>query len=117
MLRPYDPGTPTAATRISARRVYRGQSATPVCTTVTAAFAVGRFCANNIANGRPNVAPRPSTTTSRPATGTPWNANNASIPAGVHGNGPGNPNANRPMFTGCIPSTSESGSNTCNARS
>ena len=37
------PGTPAAATTISARWVYRGQSGTPVWTTVTAALAVGRF--------------------------------------------------------------------------
>ena len=45
------PGTPAAATTISARWVYRGQSGTPVCTTVTAAFAVGRFCESSSASG------------------------------------------------------------------
>src|SRR6476659_1648369 len=63
------PGEPAAATTMSARWVYFGQSGTPVCTTVTAAFAVGRFCDSSSASGRPRVAPRPSTHTSCPATG------------------------------------------------
>ena len=42
-----------------ARCVYSGQSGTPVCTTVTAAFAVGRFCESSSASGRPSVMPRP----------------------------------------------------------
>ena len=32
------------------------------------------------------------------------------MPAGVHGTGPGMPSASRPMFIGCMPSTSLSGS-------
>ena len=32
------------------------------------------------------------------------------MPAGVHGTGPGIPSASRPMFSGCIPSLSLSGS-------
>ena len=53
------PGTPAAATTMPARRVYSGQSGTPVCTTVTAALAVGRFCESSSASGRPSVVPRP----------------------------------------------------------
>ena len=52
-----------------ARRSRRG-SATPVCTTVTAAFKPGRFRAINRASGRPIVSPRPTITTCRPLTGT-----------------------------------------------
>ena len=63
------PGTPAAATTMSAACVYRGQSGTPVCTTVTAAFAVGRFCDSSSASGRPIVMPRPRMTTLRPETG------------------------------------------------
>ena len=63
------PGTPAAATTIDARRVYAGQSGTPLCTTVTAALAVGRLSDSSIDSGRPSVNPRPRITTSRPATG------------------------------------------------
>ena len=38
----------------------------PVCTTVTAAFAVGRFCERSSASGRPSVVPRPRMHTSLP---------------------------------------------------
>ena len=41
-----------------------GQSGTPVCTTVTAALAVGRFCDSSSASGRPSVVPRPRMHTS-----------------------------------------------------
>ena len=58
------PGTPAAAMRMSARRVCSAQSATPVCTTVTAALAVGRFCDSRMLSGRPIVTPRPTITTS-----------------------------------------------------
>ena len=49
------PGTPAAATRMSARRVYSAQSGTPVCTTVTAALAVGRFCDSRMLSGPPDA--------------------------------------------------------------
>ncbi len=57
-------GTPTAAITTDARRVYSGQSWTPVCTTVTAALAVSRFCESSSASGRPRVVPRPRMQTS-----------------------------------------------------
>ena len=64
------PGTPAAATTMSARCVYRGQSGTPVCTTVTAAFAVGRFCESSNESGRPSVKPAPEDHDVRPSMGT-----------------------------------------------
>ena len=61
------PGTPTAATTTSARRVRAPMSRTAVCTTVTAALPPGCFRVSRSESGRPSVGPRPTTTTSRPS--------------------------------------------------
>ena len=58
-----------AATRNVRKSKLSGQFGTPVCTTVTAALAVGRFCDSSRASGRPSVVPRPRMQTPLPDTG------------------------------------------------
>ena len=63
------PGTPAAATTMSARRVWSARSRVPVWQMVTVAFSDGGSAAGRAAG--PTVVPRPITTTSAPAIGTP----------------------------------------------
>ena len=108
---------PAAATTTSPSATYSPRFATPVWTTVTAALQPGRFSASSSARGRPIVSPRPMTTTCCPLTGTSYAPSSSTIPAGVHGSGPGAPITRRPRLTGCRPSTSFSGSTAMRVRS
>src|SRR5690606_13274160 len=63
-------GTPAATTTMSARRVWVARSRVPVWHRVTVAFSLRRV--NSSPRGRPTVTPRPITTTSAPASGTPY---------------------------------------------
>jgi hypothetical protein len=111
------PGTPTAATTIAARRVYAAQSGTPVCTTVTAAFAVGRFWVSSSASGRPE---RGAAAEDADLLAGDLDAvvGEQRLDAGGRARDrPGMPSASRPMLTGCSPSTSLSGSISSSAAS
>ena len=59
------PGTPAAATTMSACRTWAARSRVPVWHSVTVAFSVRRVSSSP--SGRPTVRPRPTTTTSAPA--------------------------------------------------
>ena len=102
------PGTPAAATTMSALRMWAARSRVPVWHRVTVAFSVRRVSSRP--SGRPTVIPRPTTTTSAPAISTPWRRSSSMTPTGVHGSGPGLPSTSLPRFIGCSPSTSLSGS-------
>src|SRR3954447_18298603 len=62
------PGTPAAATTMSALRRWPARSRVPVWQSVTVAFSERRVSSSP--RGRPTVMPRPTTTTSAPAMGT-----------------------------------------------
>src|SRR3954452_10612818 len=62
------PGTPAAATTMSADRTCADRSRVPVWHSVTVAFSVRRVSSRP--SGRPTVIPRPMTTTSAPGIGT-----------------------------------------------
>src|SRR6478672_2075341 len=62
------PGTPAAATTMSARRTWAARSRVPVWHRVTVAFSLRRVSISP--SGRPTVSPRPMTHTSAPAIGT-----------------------------------------------
>ena len=59
------PGTPAAATTMSALRTWAARSRVPVWHSVTVAFSERRVSSSP--SGRPTVRPRPTTTTSAPA--------------------------------------------------
>src|SRR3954471_21554211 len=63
------PGTPAAATTMSAPRTCAARSRVPVWQRVPVAFSDRRVSSRP--SGRPTVIPRPMTTTSAPAIGTP----------------------------------------------
>jgi hypothetical protein len=102
------PGTPAAATTMSASRTWAARSRVPVWHSVTVAFSERRV--RSRPRGRPTVMPRPTTTTSAPAISTPWRRSSSIAPTGVHGSGPGSPRTSLPRLTGWSPSTSLSGS-------
>ena len=102
------PGTPAAATTMSAVRTCAARSRVPVWHRVTVAFSLRRVSSRP--SGRPTVTPRPTTTTSAPAIGTSWRRSSSTIPCGVHGSGAGLPSTSQPRFVGCSPSASLAGS-------
>src|SRR3954454_15968880 len=102
------PGTPAAATTMSAVRTCAARSRVPVWQSVTVAFSVRRVSSSP--SGRPTVIPRPTITTSAPAIGTSYRRSSSTIPTGVQGSAPGTPRTSRPRFTGCRPSASLAGS-------
>src|SRR5215210_2771428 len=80
------PGTPAAATMMSARRRWPCTSWVPVWHRVTVAFSARRVSSRP--SGRPTVTPRPTTTTSAPASATSYRRSSSTMPRGVHGSGP-----------------------------
>src|SRR5215218_656935 len=98
------PGTPAAATTMSAVRTWAARSRVPVWQRVTVAFSERRVSSSP--SGRPTVRPRPTTTTSAPAIGTSCRRSSSITPTGVHGNGPLLPSTSLPRLNGCNPSTS-----------
>ena len=104
------PGTPAAAMRMSARRVYSGQSGTPVCTTVTAALAVGPLLAEQ-QRQRPAEGEAPAEDDDVAARDRDLVVREQRLDARRRaGTGPGTDSASRPRFIGWSPSTSLSGS-------
>ncbi len=112
------PGTPAAATTMSARRVSAARSTVPVWHSVTVAFSSRRVSSRP--SGRPTVTPRPTTQTRALRVSMPCRRSSSTMPRGVHGSGPSNPRTSRPRFVGCSPSASLSGStssrNSCASR-
>src|SRR3954451_10208309 len=102
------PGTPAAATTMSAFRTCADRSRVPVWQRVTVAFSERRVSSSP--SGRPTVMPRPMTTTSAPAMGTSKRRSSSTIPTGVQGSGPVTLSTSRPRLVGCSPSASFSGS-------
>src|SRR4051812_43633684 len=102
------PGTPAAATTMSAPRTCAARSRVPVWQSVTVAFSERRVSSSP--SGRPTVTPRPITTTSAPAIGTSNRRSSSTMPTGVQGSGPGTLSTSRPRLVGCSPSASFSGS-------
>ena len=102
------PGTPAAATTMSARRTWLARSFVPVWHSVTVAFSLRRVSSRP--SGRPTVTPRPITVTSAPARGTSYRRSSSTMPRGVHGSGAPLINTRRPRLTGCRPSASFAGS-------
>src|SRR4051794_12166974 len=102
------PGTPAAATTMSAPPTWAARSRVPVWQSVTVAFSDRRVSSSP--SGRPTVTPRPITTTSAPAIGTSKRRSSSTMPTGVQGSGPGTLSTSRPRLVGCSPSASFSGS-------
>jgi hypothetical protein len=102
------PGTPAAATTMSARRTCPARSRVPVWHNVTVAFSLRLV--RSRPSGRPTVTPRPTTQTSAPAIGTSWRRSSSTMPYGVQGSGAALPRTSQPRFVGCRPSTSLAGS-------
>ena len=102
------PGTPAAATTMSALRTCAARSRVPVWQSVTVAFSLRRV--RRRPSGRPTVTPRPTTTTSAPAIGTSWRRSSSTMPYGVQGSGAALPRTSQPRFVGCSPSASFAGS-------
>ncbi len=102
------PGTPAAATTMSARRTCAARSTVPVWQSVTVAFSERRVSSSP--SGRPTVTPRPTTTTSAPAISTPCRRSSSTMPAGVQGSGASVPSTSQPRLVGCSPSASLAGS-------
>ena len=81
------PGTPAAATTMSAWRTSAARSRG-----AGVAQRDGRVLARRVRmrpSGRPTVRPRPTTTTWAPAIGTSWRRSSSTMPTGVHGSGAG----------------------------
>ena len=102
------PGTPAAATTMSASRVCAARSRVPVWHSVTVAFSERRVSSSP--SGRPTVTPRPTTTTSAPLISTSWRRSSSTMPNGVQGSGAALPSTSQPRFVGCSPSASLAGS-------
>src|SRR3954454_13965634 len=101
------PGTPAAATTMSAVRTCAARSRVPVWHSVAVAFSLLRV--SRSPSGRPTVTPRPTTTTSAPAIGTSWRRSSSTMSFGVHGSGAGCPRTSQPRLVGWSPSASFSG--------
>src|SRR3954447_5416062 len=102
------PGTPAAATTMSAVRTCAARSRVPVWHNVTVAFSERRVSSSP--RGRPTVTPRPTTVTSAPLISTWWRRSSSTMPYGVHGSGAALPSTSQPRFVGCSPSASLVGS-------
>src|SRR3954471_13036855 len=102
------PGTPAAATTMSAFRTCAARSRVPVWQRVTVAFSDRRVSSSP--SGRPTVTPRPTTHTSAPAICTSCRRSSSTMPYGVHGSGASLPSTSQPRFVGCSPSASLTGS-------
>ena len=100
------PARPTAATRMSARRVCSARSTVREWQIVTVACSAR----SSIAIGLPTISLRPITTASLPFSSTPCSASITITPDGVAGTRKGSPRKRSPALDGWKPSTSLSGS-------
>ena len=110
-------GRPTAATRMSARRVWSARFSERLWQSVTVASPpcprrppiVGLLLASRSASGLPTMSLRPTITAWRPAVCTSASISIRCTPAAVQGMNRGRPCESRPAFSGWKPSTSRSG--------
>ncbi len=98
-------GTPTAATRMSARLVSAVKSRVRVWQ------MVGVACPRiqSMYNGLPTILLRPTIVTFCPRMGIPSRSSISIMPEGVAGTRQSSPKDNKPMLTGLSPSTSLAG--------
>ena len=74
------PGTPAAAIRMSACRVWEARSRVRMWQIVTVAFPRIESCASMTESGAPTSSPYPTTTTSAPSSSTPLRSRSSTIP-------------------------------------